>query len=189
MPHKHDKNRGELPAFWSEANELDTGEPPAHLPTLLPLTTSGSLRVCTYPCASHPPTMHHRLDVPQGNSIFSSCGLASHYQTDQPRIIPQIRIQLNVRRLVVRQWLDCLKESHSDYSDITTGEVLLGQLPDNIDVNAELQTENVDPVDLGRVREFEQHIGRAGEVILSEVFYRYLIFILRTSFVKRKLRR
>lgn len=27
MPHKHDKNRGELPAFRSEANELDTGEP------------------------------------------------------------------------------------------------------------------------------------------------------------------
>ncbi|KAG6262727.1 hypothetical protein E4U49_002904 [Claviceps purpurea] len=167
MPHKHDKNRGELPAFWSEANELDTGEPPAHLPTLLPLTTSGSLR----------------------NSIFSSCGLASRNQTDQPRIIPQIRIQLNVRRLIVRQWLDCLKEIHSDYSDITTGEVILSQLPDNIDVNAELQTENVDPVDLGRVREFEQHIGRAGEVILSEVFYRYLICILRTSFVKRKLRR
>ncbi|KAG6195709.1 hypothetical protein E4U35_008266, partial [Claviceps purpurea] len=92
----------QLPALWSEANELDPGEPPEHLEALGPLTPLEEWLIA----------------------------------------------RLRVRRSVVTAWLRHLKENHRGYSDVTIDEDALSQLPDDGDVNAELQTHEVAPEDL-----------------------------------------
>ncbi|KAG6217908.1 hypothetical protein E4U50_002583 [Claviceps purpurea] len=56
--------------------------------------------------------------------------------------------RLRVRRPVVAAWLRHLKANHDGYSDVTIDEDVLSQLPDDGDVNAELQTKDVGPEDL-----------------------------------------
>ncbi|KAG5953375.1 hypothetical protein E4U58_000447 [Claviceps cyperi] len=92
------------------------------------------------------PTMHHCLPVPPG--LLDILILRPRNQTDQPNMINQFRAQLRVRRPVVAAWLRHLKANHDGYSDVTIDEDALSQLPDDGDVNAELQTETVDPEDL-----------------------------------------
>ncbi|KAG6071713.1 hypothetical protein E4U15_007351, partial [Claviceps sp. LM218 group G6] len=92
----------QLPALWSESNELDPGEPPEHLEALGPLTPLEEWLIA----------------------------------------------RLRVRRPVVEAWLRHLQANHSGYSDVTIDEDALSQLPDDGDVNADLQTEDVDPADL-----------------------------------------
>ncbi|KAG6165825.1 hypothetical protein E4U27_008320, partial [Claviceps purpurea] len=92
------------------------------------------------------PTMHHRLPVPPGQ--LDILILRPRNQTDQPNMINQFRTQLRVRRSVVTAWLRHLKENHRGYSDVTIDEDALSQLPDDGDVNAELQTHEVAPEDL-----------------------------------------
>ncbi|KAG6070691.1 hypothetical protein E4U16_004371, partial [Claviceps sp. LM84 group G4] len=47
-----------------------------------------------------------------------------------------------------RQYNNHLKANHSGHRDITIDEDILSHLPDDGDMNAELQTEEVEPVDL-----------------------------------------
>ncbi|KAG6152723.1 hypothetical protein E4U37_003593 [Claviceps purpurea] len=66
-------------------------------------------------------------------------------------MINQFRTQVHVRLLVVRQWLRHLEANQSGYGDITIDEEVLSRLPDNGDVNAEIQTEDVNAVNLGEL--------------------------------------
>ncbi|KAG6315654.1 hypothetical protein E4U44_001228 [Claviceps purpurea] len=93
------------------------------------------------------PTMHHCLPVPPGQ-LLDILILRSRNQTDQPNMINQSRTQLRVRRPVVAAWLRHLKANHDGYSDVTIDEDVFSQLPDDGDVNAELQTKDVGPEDL-----------------------------------------
>ncbi|KAG5931464.1 hypothetical protein E4U59_000281, partial [Claviceps monticola] len=92
------------------------------------------------------PTIHHCLPVPPGQ--IDILILRPRNQTDQPNMIKQFRAQLRVRRPIVAAWLRHLKANHDGYSDVTIDEHALSQLPDDGDVNAELQTETGDPEDL-----------------------------------------
>ncbi|KAG5936321.1 hypothetical protein E4U59_005076 [Claviceps monticola] len=69
-------------------------------------------------------------------------------QTDQSDTINQFRTQLRVRHPIVAAWPRHLQASHDGYSDVTIDEDFLSQLPDDGDVNADLQTEDVDAADL-----------------------------------------
>ncbi|KAG6200125.1 hypothetical protein E4U50_007211 [Claviceps purpurea] len=90
--------------------------------------------------------MHHRLPMPPGQ--LDILILRPRNQTDQPNMINQFRTQLRVRRPVVTAWLRHLQANHTGYIDVTIDEDILSQLPDDGDVNADLQTEYVDPADL-----------------------------------------
>ncbi|KAG5961044.1 hypothetical protein E4U58_004422 [Claviceps cyperi] len=168
----------QLPALWSETNELDPGEPPEHLDALRPLTpvvgwliacVHTRMQVMTYRRAQYKycghiisfpknvSTMHHRLPVPPGQLNFP------RNQTDQSIMINGFRTQPCVRRPVVVAWLRHLQANHDRYSDVTIDEYFLSQLPDDVDVNADLQTEDVDPADL------EDVITEIGMVILSRM--------------------
>ncbi|KAG5951246.1 hypothetical protein E4U58_001256 [Claviceps cyperi] len=132
---KFRRRNPQLPALWSEANELDLGEPPEHLEALGPLTPLEEWLISRVHTRMQ--TMHHCLPVPPGQlDIFI---LRPRNQTDQPNMINQFRAQLRVRRPVVAAWLRHLKANHDGYSDVTSDEDALSQLPDDGNVNAELR--------------------------------------------------
>ncbi|KAG6136623.1 hypothetical protein E4U12_001130 [Claviceps purpurea] len=150
----------------SEANKLDPGEPPEHLEALGPLIpleewliarVHTRMQAMTYRGAQYKYRGHHQLPQERADHAPPPARAAttarySHLAASQPNRSAEhdqsFRTQLRIRHPVVTAWPRHLQANHRRYSDVTIDEDALTQLPDDGDVNAELQTQEVAPDDL-----------------------------------------
>jgi hypothetical protein len=155
------------PFFYSEANEMDPGVAPAHLPTLSMIEgmiiakVHVSVNVLTIRGGKHKYRGHvvHFL-----KDIGSICRKLPLLPPDldvvilkpagadaNPQMQRQFRQRFRVRQHYVRQWIHFLKANHPGYHDVEIDEIALSSLPRDGDVTDSMPTQEFQDEDGGTV--------------------------------------